>query len=93
MIVKITRLITNQLIIGKTSNEGDIFIEDPYEVLVTQEGIGMIPMDEHILGIKLGSITIDAKNVIYSQEPSGTLKSQYLETVSGIEIPEKKLIL
>ena len=93
MEVKVTRLITNQLIIGKTSNEGDIFVEDPYELLVSPEGIGMIPMDEHILGVKLGSLSLDPKNVIYSTEPAGNLKQQYLETLTGIEIPKKSLIL
>ena len=93
MQVKVTRLITNQIIIGKTTNEGDIFIEDPYEIVPGEDGLKMIPMDKYILGVTLGSITIYHNNAIYSQEPDEALRNTYLETISGIELPEQKIII
>lgn len=93
--VQITRLITNQLIIGKTTTSSTSFtIESPYEVIPTQEGVQLIPLDEHILGKKIQLINIAINNTIYSNECSQELTNSYLSTISGIELEsDKKLII
>jgi len=90
--IKITRLITNQIIIGYTQqNNETVTIKNPYVVIPEAQGIQMYPFDEAIIGNVLESIDISLLNILYST-PAGTLmKDTYLEHKTGIEIP--KLIL
>jgi len=93
--VQLTRLITNQLIIGKSYQSGNIVtIEDPYECHPTAEGIQMIPFDKHIIGKDLPYVQIDNSNTLYTSPVSDELRNLYLTTISGIiPEPEKKIIL
>lgn len=92
--VKITRLITNQLIIGKVEeSSAKIIIEQPFEVIPTVDGIQMLPLDEHILGTKLNIIEIPQQNVLYCNECAQDITNSYLTSISGIEVPEKTLII
>ena len=92
--VQITRLITNQLIIGKTTTTQNSYtIEQPYEVIPTAEGVQIIPLDEHILGKKINLIQISQDNTIYSNECSQDLGNSYLSTISGIQLEDNKLII
>jgi hypothetical protein len=92
--VALTKLITNQLILGKTSTfNGEVFIEQPYEGIPTPDGLQIIPYDEHITGVKIESISIPESNTIYTNEVSQELSNLYLTQISGIDIPKPSLIL
>ena len=95
MKTKITKLITNQMIIGKTTHSGNITtIEQPYVVVPDPAGIQIFPYDAAILGRELEYITIDNSNTLYSSEVSEELRNNYLTAISGIEVDvPKKLIL
>ena len=93
--VQLTRLITNQLIIGKTYQSGNIVtIEEPYECIPTAEDVQIIPFDKHILGKDLDYVQVYNTNTIYSSLVSDDLRNTYLTTISGIvDQPSKKLVL
>jgi len=93
--VQLTRLITNQLIIGKSYQSGNIVtIEDPYECIPTQEGIQMLPFDQHITGKVIPYVQVYNNNTLYTALVSDDLRNKYLTTISGIiPEPEKKIIL
>ncbi len=94
MEVKVSRTIVNLYLIGKTIKEdGKIIIQNPYEIIMGMEGIQMIPMDQHILGKELEKAVLHENDVIYSEPPSEKIRNTYLETISGIEVPENNLIL
>ena len=93
---QITRLITNQLIIGKTTpntSANTYIIEQPFEVIPTVDGVQMIPLDAHILGKEIQVIEVSKNNTLYSNECSQELQNTYLKTISGIETDDKKLII
>jgi len=93
-IVKLTRTNVNLYVIGKTTHSGNITtIEKPYEIIMGMEGIQMIPFDKHLLGKDLDYVTINNKDVLYSEEPAEDLRNLYLESISGIEVPKQELIL
>ena len=93
--VKLTKLITNQYIIGKTTSENtNITIYQPYMVIPDPSGIQIFPYDEAIIGKQLDEITIELDSTIYSTETGQELTNTYLTAISGIEVEhEKKLIL
>ncbi len=92
--VKITRTNVNLYVIGKTTHSGNITtIEKPYEIIMSPEGIQMIPMDQHLLGKELDYITISNDFTLYSEEPTESVRNVYLETISGIEVPKQEIIL
>ena len=95
MKTKITKLITNQMIIGKTTHSGNITtIEQPYVVVPDPAGIQIFPYDAAVLGRELEYITVDNSNTLYSSEVAEELRNNYLTAISGIEVePPKKLIL
>jgi len=92
---KITKLITNQMIIGKTTHSGNITtIEQPYMVVPDPSGIQIFPYDAAILGRELEYITVSNDSTIYSSEVGEELRNNYLTAISGITLePEKKIIL
>ncbi len=93
-VVKITRTNVNLYVIGKTTHSGNITtIEKPYEIIMSPEGIQMIPMDQHLLGKELDYITISNDFTLYSEEPTESVRNVYLETISGIEVPKQEIIL
>lgn len=93
--VKLTKLITNQYIIGKTTPENmGITIYQPYMVIPDPSGIQIFPYDEAIIGKKLSEMVIPLDATLYSTETGQELTNTYLTAISGIEVePEKKLIL
>jgi len=92
--IKVTKLINNQYIIGKTcESAGFLNIEDPYQLVPDIQNISMLPYDEWILGKKIQTISISIDNIIYSEEPSEALKNTYLESLTGLEIPDNQLIV
>ena len=93
--VKLTKLITNQYIIGKTTYSGNLTtIEKPYMVIPDPAGIQMFSYDEAIIGKPLDYIVVNNNNLLYSTETGQELQNTYLKAISGIETePEKKLIL
>jgi len=94
MTTQITRLITNQLIIGKTeTHTNDILITDPYEIIPTAEGIQMLPFDEHILGVKIEHLEVLNTNILYSKECSAELRNTYLSGLTGLELSNNQLII
>ncbi len=95
MEVMLTKLVTNQYIIGKTSQSGNIVnINKPYMVIPDPNGIQMFPYDEAIIGIPLEYINVYNENTLYTTPVGQELKNTYLQSISGIETePDKKLIL
>ena len=93
--VKLTKLITNQYIIGNTTQSNNtITIEDPYMVIPDPAGIQMFPYDEAIIGQKLDFISIPENTALYCSEVGQDLRNTYLQDKTGIEVePKKKLIL
>ena len=93
--VQLTKLITNQLILGKTTvSNNTITIQNPYEAIPTAEGVQIIPYDQHITGVKITNITLSSSNTVYSNEVSQELSNLYLTQISGIIAePKKELIL
>ena len=92
---KLTKLITNQYIIGKTIQANNTTtIKDPYMVIPDPMGIQMFAYDEAIIGKKLEMITVDNSNVMYCTEVGQDLRNTYLTSLSGLEVDEtKKLII
>ena len=92
---KLTKLITNQFIIGKTSTLNKITtITQPFMVIPDPNGIQIFPYDEAIIGKKLEKMTIANDNIMYSTEVGQELQNLYLTTISGIETStNNKLIL
>ena len=95
--VKVTSLINGKYIIGKTTYSGNLtHIEDPYQLIPDPNGLQMLPFDEWILGRKIQVISLDNRDVIYSEETGSELKNLYLESLlgeSGIEIPKQDIIV
>ncbi len=92
--IQLTKLITNQLIVGNTHKSGDsVVVLNPYEAVVTQEGLQLIPLDEHILGVRLKELILPQGIVVYTNKVSRNLIGAYLEALTGIKIPKKELIL
>jgi len=93
--VQLTRLNTNQLILGKTTaTNTQITILEPYEGIPTEGGLQIIPFDQHICGVKLNLVTIQKNNCIYTNDVSKELANLYLTQISGIIAgPKKELIL
>jgi hypothetical protein len=92
--VKLTKLITNQYIIGKTTEENmGITIYEPYMLIPDPNGIQIFPYDEAIIGVKLEEITIGIDTTIYSTKVNQELQNTYLQAISGIEVEPKKEIL
>ncbi len=91
--VKVTRLITNDIIIGKTTEqEQDIVITDPYSLQMGAEGMSISPLDYAIVGKTIPEITIKNINVMYSVEPIQEMSNSYLKALSGIEEPNQEII-
>ena len=93
--VKLTKLITNQYIIGKTTETSTtITIADPYMVIPDPSGIQLFPYDEAIIGQKLDFINVDVSNSLYCTEVGADLRNTYLTDKSGIEsVSDNKLII
>ena len=93
---KLTKLITNQYIIGKTTQENNkTIIFDPYIVIPSHDGIQIFPYDEVIIGKKLEVMEINNDNIMYTTEVGTQLRNTYLQDISGIENTEtdKQIIL
>jgi hypothetical protein len=94
MTVKVIKLYNNTYIIGKEDRYGDatVTIKDPYMLFPDPSGIMIMPYDEVILGKKIKEIKVKQDQILYNEEPSETLRNQYLEQLSGIEIPKQDII-
>jgi hypothetical protein len=92
--IKLTRLLTNQIILGKTEVSGDeLIIRDPYTIIPGPEQLQLYPFDEAIIGYKLEKITVKSSNVLYSTKAKQDLIDVYLRDKTDIDLPEKKIIL
>jgi len=92
--IKITKLITNQIILGKTTEtETHITITDPYMIIPSVSELQIFPYDEAILGKKLEEIKVPIDNTIYTTEAPQKIKTIYLEDKMNLVTPDKKIIL
>ena len=92
--IKITKLITNQIILGKTTEtETHITITDPYMIIPSVSELQIFPYDEAILGKKLEKIEVHKDNIIYTTEAPEKIKTIYLEDKMNLVTPNKKIIL
>ena len=90
---KLTKLITNQYIIGKTTQKDNkTTIYDPYMVIPSPDGIQMFPYDEAIIGKKLEVMEINNDNIMYTTEVGAQLRNIYLQDKSGIETNNQLII-
>jgi hypothetical protein len=92
--VAITKLITNQIILGKTTRTTDFtIINDPYMIIPGVEQLQIYPYDEAILGKKLDVIKVHNDTVIYSTEAEDKIKNIYLEDKMGLEKTDQSIIV
>jgi hypothetical protein len=72
-------------------NDDNIVIENPVSVAPGPQGLGLVP--SMFTGDPDAEIKLNSNNVaIYTQTEDG-VRMKYIEAVTGIKIPEKKLIL
>jgi len=93
-VVSITKLITNQIILGKTTrNDTHTIINDPYMIIPGVEQLQIYPYDEAILGKKLEQIKVHNDSVIYCTEAETKIKNIYLEDKIGLEKSDQSIIV
>ena len=82
-----------ELIAKITSNadeHGFIYITDPVSIAPAQNGMQMIPS---MFTAEPGSpVTLNTNNISMSSVTEDGIKMKYIEAVTGIRIPEKKII-
>jgi len=89
-----TKLITNQMILGKTKRTGKLIkITKPFAIIPDPSGIKIFPYDQAILGKEIEEITIPITNTIYVNEISTELRNTYLSAISGITENKKSIIV
>jgi hypothetical protein len=83
--IQITRTISNLFIIGGTTKSTEnTSITKPFQVHLQPEGISLLPLDEHILGIKMTLIELPNSQVIYTSDVSEDLAALYLDSIQEI---------
>ena len=88
-----TKLITNQIILGKTTKtDTHTIIMDPYMIIPGPEQLQIYPYDEAILGKKLDMIKVPNDTTIYSTEAVQKIKDIYLEDRIGLAKPDTGII-
>jgi hypothetical protein len=71
--------------------ESTIIVEEPCSIAPNQKGMGLIPsMFTAEQGVQ---VTINTNSVAMYAVTEDSVKMKYIEATTGIQIPEKKLIL
>lgn len=73
------------------SNEREIQISDPVSVAPGPQGMGLVP--SLFTADPKKSVTINTDCVAMYVETDDNVKDKYIEAITGIKVPEKKLIL
>ena len=95
--IKLFRLVTGELIIGKGSigvGEFVTMVENPYQLIQTQDGMGLAPFLTPIGDketVKKGVFFSDA-HIVYQAKVDSLLENEYNNRVTGIETPPKPQI-
>ena len=77
-------------VIGIFKEEKTITITDPVSIAPAQNGMQMIPS---MFTAEPGSpVTLNTNNISMSSVTEDGIKMKYIEAVTGIRIPEKKII-
>ena len=68
-----------------------IAVTDPVSVAPGPQGMGLVP--SLFTGNPSQSVTINTNNIAMYVETDDSVRMKYTEAVTGIKVPEKKLIL
>lgn len=81
-----------EIIAKVVSKEGDwLLIEEPVAIGQGPKGIGLVPA---LFTAEPGKkVRLNTNNINFIAETDDPVKMKYLEATTGIQVPEKKLIL
>lgn len=81
-----------EIIAKVVSKEGDwLVIEEPVAIGQGPKGIGLVPA---LFTAEPGKkVRLNTNNINFIAETDDPVKMKYLEATTGIQVPEKKLIL
>lgn len=86
--IKVSRLISNQLIIGGVQDAGNLYLfHDPYYIIPTEHGLQFFPMDAEVLGVDLQLAKISKQNSLYCASPSEEISDSYKRAIQGQGTP------
>lgn len=71
--------------------EGWLMLEEPVSIAPGPQGMGLVP--SLFTGDPSTSAFINTKNIALYMKTDDSVKMKYIEATSGIQVPEKKLIL
>jgi hypothetical protein len=82
-----------ELIAKVVENPGDglITITEPVSIAPSQKGMQMIP--SMFTGVPGGNVTLNTNSVTLYSDTEDSIKDKYIEATTGIQLPEKKIIL
>jgi hypothetical protein len=69
----------------------NLIIEEPVSVAPSQKGIGLVP--SMFTGEPGAKVTLNTNSVAFYTTTEDSVKMKYIEATTGIQLPEKKLIL
>jgi hypothetical protein len=82
-----------ELIAKVVENPGDglITITEPVSIAPSQKGMQMIP--SMFTGVPGANVTLNTNSVTLYSDTEDSIKDKYIEATTGIQLPEKKIIL
>jgi len=82
-----------ELIAKVIENPGDglITITEPVSIAPGQKGMQMIP--SMFTGVPGANVTLNTNSVALYSDTEDSIKDKYIEATTGIQLPEKKIIL
>ena len=91
---KILVLINNVILIGNVTESNDeVTIDKPYSIKLTSDGYQLQPFLKDFTGQDWPSMTFLREHILTSNKAEqNDILVQYLSTISGIELPNDKII-
>lgn len=75
----------------KDNDKGYLIISEPVSVAPGQQGMGLIP--SIFTADPAGDFILNMNSIVMICETEYNIKTKYTEAVTGIKVPEKKIIL
>jgi hypothetical protein len=91
--VVVLKMISGEEMIARvvSENENTIVVKDALSIAPGPQGVGLIPS---LFTVEEAAEVAVTKNCIAMRAaPKSEVKSKYLETVTGLTIPDKKIIM